>query len=837
VECLLFLNTYELCRVDIPLKLQPKVFDLLAYLIQHRDRVITRQELFDTLWPEQFVSDDALEWVMAAARRGVGDSGRAQRVIKTIRSRGYRWVAAVAEHPCALPEAALRPTPAHTLERSAVSQSVGGERKQVTVLACSLSPMVTQAEGMELETLHTLRQHFFVLVQQAVQRYAGTVQHFVDNTCLAFFGAPVAQEDHARRAVLAALRLRECLRHPDTELAPKTGRERAACMSVHTGEVIVGRIGAEPRPIALAVGDTTQMAEVLLRLAEPGAIVLSAATERVVRDFLHLDMMRPANVPGVSASHTVYKVIGFASRQTVLGWQGRRVVRQFVGRQREKGTLHALLGQAEDGRGQVVGIAGEPGIGKSRFLYEFRQQVRHRSFAYLAGRCVSYGHATPYLPLLDLVRQACGLTERDNPDETAARVGQYLQDVGMESEAWAPYILHFLGREDSTKPLPPLSPQAMRAWLFEALIQMQLHASRQRPLLLEVEDLHWIDPTSEEWLLALIERLTGALIMLLLSYRPGYQPPWMGKSYATQLALQRLTTDESRQVVQAVLSPQAASDSLVQAIVAKGQGNPFFLEELAQAVEEQGAQHAALVMPETVQAVLIARLDRLLPEVKALLQMAAVIGTEVSESLLQAVTALADATLHQRLARLQEAELFYAAPLVPGPVYAFKHALTQEVAYHSLLRSTRQHYHRQIAEVLVRQFPDMVEVQPEVLANHYTEAGLIEPALPHWQRAGERAAARSAHMEAVAHCTRGLEVLKLLPDTPVRARYELGLYLTLGPSLLSLSGPGAPEVEPVWTRGRETSHIPIAWCMPCSMRLPFISCAGTSRPCRNMSRP
>ena len=797
---------YELCRTGIPLQLQPKVFDLLAYLIQHRDRVVTRQELFDTLWPEQFVSDDALERIVVLARRAVGDSGRTQRVIKTIHGRGYRFVAPIEEQLQALPEHEALPALARAgaaEESPVMAHPVGGERKQVTVLSVALSAVVTQAAEMEPEALYTVRQRVFALVQQEVQRYAGTIQHFVDNACLAFFGAPVAQEDHARCAVLAALRLQECLRHAGTVLGPGTAQERTVCMSVHTGEVIVGPIGADPRWIALAVGDTTQMADQLLRLAEPGAIVLSAATARLVQDFLRLDPVAPVNVPDVTASPTVYQVLGLASHPAALGWQGRRIIRQFVGRERELGTLHALLAQVEAGHGQVVGIAGEPGIGKSRFLYEFRHQVRHQPFTFLAGRCVSYGQATPYLPLLDLLRQACGLTDSDTPDETAARVAQYLRDIGMEPEAWGPYVLRVLGRDDGTEPMPPLSPQALRTRIFEALLQMQLHTSHQRPLLLEVEDMHWIDPTSEEWLMALVERLVGVPILLLLSYRAGYHPAWIGKSYATQLALQRLTAHESQRVVRAVLSLQAVPDRLVRAIVAKGQGNPFFLEELAQTVVEQGGQHPRLVMPETVQAVLAARLDRLPPEAKTLLQVAAVIGTEVPGALLQVVTVCSEATLHQHLAHLQGAELLYEARPVPEPVYAFKHALTQEVAYHSLLRSTRQQYHQQIAEVLVARFADLVETQPEILAHHYTEAGLNEQAIPYWQRAGERAASRSAHREAIAHCTRGLEVLKLLPDTPTRAQHELKLQLTLGEMLLFTKGPGADEVGPVRLRAHE----------------------------------
>jgi predicted ATPase len=276
----------------------------------------------------------------------------------------------------------------------------------------------------------------------------------------------------------------------------------------------------------------------------------------------------------------------------------------------------------------------------------------------------------------------------------------------------------------------------------------------------------------------------------------------MGKSYATQLALQRLTANESRRIVRAVLQARSVAEDLVQTIEAKGEGNPFFLEELAQAVVEQGDAHPTLVLPETVQAVLATRLDRLPPEAKALLQVAAVVGREVSGSLLQAVTALAEGPLHQRLARLQEAEFLYEARPAPEVVYAFKHALTHEVAYQSLLRNTRQQYHRQIAEVLVTRFAVVVETQPEVLAHHYTEAGLNERAIPYWQQAGERAAVRSAHREAVAHLTKGLEVLQRLPETTERARRELGLQLALGPSLIVTRGPSALEVGQARTRAR-----------------------------------
>jgi len=411
--------------------------------------------------------------------------------------------------------------------------------------------------------------------------------------------------------------IREQLQLNRTELTPLPGREQAVCMAVHTGEVIVGTIGTDPRRIALAVDDTTQIVEHLLRLAEPVAITLSDTTGQLVRGAMRLGGIGPLRGPGTTIPQTAYKVLGRAPQPAALGWQGRRVRRVFVGREREMATLHALLAQVENGYGQVVGIAGEPGIGKSRLLYEFRQQVRHTPCTYLAGRYVSYGQATPYLPRLDLLQQACGLTESDATDGVSTKVRLSLRAVGMEPEEWGPYIFRVLGREDGTAPLDTLSPQALRARTFEALLQMQLRASHQRPLLLEVEDVHWIDPTSEEWLVTLVERLAGAPLLLLLSYRAGYQPAWMGKSYATQLALQRLTTNECRHIVRAVLQARSVSEDLVQTIEAKGEGNPFFLEELAQAVVEQGDAHPTLVLPETVQAVLATRLDRLPPEAKA----------------------------------------------------------------------------------------------------------------------------------------------------------------------------------------------------------------------------
>jgi class 3 adenylate cyclase/tetratricopeptide (TPR) repeat protein len=670
------------------------------------------------------------------------------------------------------------------------------------VLTCAWLLPETSLAGVDPEILHASRQAFFTLAQQEVRSYAGTIQHFADTGFLAFFGAPIAYEDHPQRAVLAALSIQERLRDRRNGAVSLSHGAHAIRMVAHTGQVVVSTIDADQQQVILGLGDTIQVAEQLLRLAEPGMIVLSETTGEAVQPYIHLARVGPVHVQGTTTPYTAYQALARLP-QPVIGWRGRRVARRFVGRNSDMGTLLALLAQVEASRGQVVGITGEPGIGKSRLLYEFYQRVQQKSLTYLAGRCISYGQTTPYLPLLDLVRQACGLTENDTPEATAARVSQYLQRIGLELEAHVPYVLRLLHLPDHIAPVGALSPGDLRIRIFTTLLQMQLATSQQRPLLLVVEDVHWIDPTSEEWLIALVEKLANAPIMLLLSYRSGYQPAWIGKSYATQLALQRLTADESQQIVRTALPLLTVSDDLVQTIVTRGEGNPFFLEELAQTVADHGDPSPTLALPETVQAVLAARLDRLPPEAKALGQVAAVIGAEVPGVLLQAVTALADTTLQQHLAPLREAELLYEARSMPESVYAFQHALTHEATYYSLLRSTRQHYHRQIAEMLVVRFADRVETQPEVVAHHYTEAGLSEQALPYWQRAGERAAGRSAHREAIAHCTRGLEVLATLPETMERAAHELRLQVALGFAQMATTGFAAPSAECALERALE----------------------------------
>lgn len=347
------------------------------------------------------------------------------------------------------------------------------------------------------------------------------------------------------------------------------------------------------------------------------------------------------------------------------------------------------------------------------------------------------------------------------------------------------------------------SPPVLRARTIETLVQMSVNRSRQHPLVLAVEDLHWIDASSEEWLAALVERVMDAPILVLLTYRPGYRPLWLEKSYATQLALPRLTLRDSLRVVRAVLHTEPVSEALAQAILAKADGNPYFLEELARTVVEQGDRRLPLTVPDTIHTVLAARIDRLPPAEKRLLQAGAVIGKDITLPLLQSLTALPEEGLRRSLRHLQAAEFLSEMSTGPDAVYAFKHVLTQEVAYQSLPQRTREQHHQQLARAVEERFPAIAALQPEWVAQHYTAAGLRTQALPYWQQAGQRAIERAAYVEAISHLTHGLEGLKTLPETPERTLQELGLQTTLGLSLTATKGYTAVEVEQAYARARE----------------------------------
>src|SRR5262245_30825124 len=477
-------------------------------------------------------------------------------------------------------------TPKHLAEKILTSRSaLEGERKQVTVLFCDLANSTPIAERIGPEAMHTLLNRFFELALNEVHRYEGTINQFLGDGFMALFGAPLAHEDHARRGVLAALALQQALQ--EAELEQAYGEACQFRLGLNSGLVVVGSIGDNLRMDYSAIGDTTNLAARLQQHAEPGTILVSENTTRLVQGAVRLEALQPVEVKGKTEPVPIYKVIGTLPRRSPIVSRSERILSPFVGRERELAALEALFTQVELGQGQVVGIVGEAGGGKSRLLYEFRQRLQDKRVTYLEGRCLSYGSTIPYHPLIDVLRHNCGISEADSLETSIERVRLALHDVSMDIEASAPYLLQLLGVKEGTEPIAVLTPEAIRTRTFETLKQMSLHGSQQRPLIFEIEDLHWIDHTSQDYLASFVESLPGTAILLLTTSRPDYHPAWLAKSYTTQIALRSLEAPDGFRVVRSVAQHHVLPAHLAQMIVDKAEGNPFFLEELTHAVIEQ----------------------------------------------------------------------------------------------------------------------------------------------------------------------------------------------------------------------------------------------------------
>jgi tetratricopeptide (TPR) repeat protein len=513
-------------------------------------------------------------------------------------------------------------------------------------------------------------------------------------------------------------------------------------------------------------------------------MLISAATQQLLPEDVQGGAAGTITVAGVPLP--VYAVHGLVPQRAGVAGRGARHRSPFVGRERELALLHARLAQVVHGQGQVVGILGEAGMGKSRLLEEFRRSLTGQPMTYHVGHCLPYGQATPYLPVRDLLRQCCGLTETEGSAAITHKVHQCLRATGCMPEDEAPWLLHLLDVPGAATPLAPCDPQTQQTRMFALLHHVILHACHHQPLILAVENLQWIDATSEAWLAALVERLAGVPLLLLASYRPGYRPPWLDKSLATQVALPGLLPQESLTVVRAVPGPAPLPRHLAQEIVTKAAGNPFFVEELAWSVATHADRHTALPLPDTVQAVVAARIDRLPPVAKQLLQIAAVIGTTVPVSLLGAIAEVPDEALQGGLAHLQGTEFVYEARCFPEREYTFTHALIHEVAYGSLLQERRRTLHARIVEALEQLAAERLTAQVDRLAHHAVRGEVWAKACTYCRQAGARAAARSAYREAAAWFEQALTALAQLPERRDTLEQAIDLRFDLQSALMAL---------------------------------------------------
>ena len=636
-------------------------------------------------------------------------------------------------------------TPRHLAERILTSRAaLQGERKPVTVLFCDLVGSTSLAERLGPDAMHDLLNRFFETALAEIHRYEGTVNQFLGDGFMALFGAPLAHEDHARRAALAALDVGRALSKP---LLLDTGAQvtLSVRMGLNTGLVVVGAIGDNLRMDYTAVGDCTHLAARLQQAAAPGTILVSATTARLIEDHVPCELVGALEVRGLSSPITAFRLTGAAASSSSDG-RSRRARSRFVGREREAATLRELVAEAAQGQGRIAGIVGEPGVGKSRLLLEVCRDVGEGA-TWLEGRCLSYGGAIPYLPVLDLLRGACGVAEVDPPERAADKVRATLNTLGLDASERAPYLLHLLGLKEPDEAVRALGGEVLVARTLDALRQVWLRSSRRRPVVLVVEDLHWIDPASETCLASLAETLAGASLLLITTYRPGYRPSWIDRSYATQISLTPLRRDDSLRVVHSLLPGLAADDPLVRLILDKAEGNPFFLEELVHAVGDAGGG-GTLPVPDSVQGVLAARIDRLPETAKHVLQTAAVLGREFPERLLRGVADAPD-RLDADLHDLTRLEFLYERSGADERSYVFKHALTQDVAHATLVTPRRRALHRRAAEALAALYPDRLADLAPRLAHHYLEAESWPEAAEHARRAAEAARRAWANKEAL----------------------------------------------------------------------------------------
>jgi len=565
--------------------------------------------------------------------------------------------------------------------------------------------------------------------------------------------------------------------------------------------------------------DTANVAAGLQQLAEPGTVLLSETNRVSAQGYARVDPVGPLALEGKTEPILAYRLLGVSHRRSALDEATSAHKTMFVGRDNELAILNDFLRQVENGQGQAIGVVGEPGIGKSRLLAEFHRQLAAESVTWVEGRCLSYGTSIPYLLVIDLLRGYCGMVETDTPDAIAEKVRSSLFEVGLDPDQDGPVLLHLLGIKDIAGSPAPSNPEAVRAKIFEVFRRLSIRGSRRRPLILVLEDLHWVDKVSEELLGLLAEDVSGAPIFLLAAYRPGYRPPWLDKSYAGQIPLNPLTRDDSLRVVRSVVRAERFVDQVTEEIVAKADGNPFFLEQLALHAGEARGPRSVLMVPNTIHEVVMARTDRLPDEIKRLLQTAAVIGREVPVRLLEAVCGERDPLVSQ-LRELGRFEFVYERIEPEGAVYVFRHALTQEAVYGSLLEQHRRAYHGAVGRALEEIYTGRIDEVAELLAHHFGLSRDADKAVDYAILAAEKSQRRWANSEALTYFNDALHRLDAMPDTEANrlrrvdavlkqaeVKYPLGRYIE---QIQALEGIRGVVLRWLLRHGRRHGRLPVA---------------------------
>jgi class 3 adenylate cyclase/predicted ATPase len=692
------------------------------------------------------------------------------------------------------------------------SRLTAAERRHLTVMVCDLVGSTAISARLDPEDMCAVIDAYHAACARITLSYEGFVADFRGDGILAYFGYPTAHEDDAERTVRAGLDIIAAL----AKLETRAVEPLAVRIGIATGLVVVGdRNGKDGLREHALVGDAPNIAARIQVLAEPGMIVLAGTTRRLLGDIFQLRDLGRHEVKGISEPVAAWAVEGvstFDSRFEAIHMAG---LTDFIGRQAELNFLLARQRLAWKGEGQIALVSGEPGIGKSRLAAALGEHVCDEPHTRLRFQCSPQHINSPLRPFITQLERAAQLKVDDSVEQRLDKLEAVLGLGASQLQEVAPLFATLLSIPYGER-YPPLalSPAQQRRRIFAALLDQFESCAGRQPVLLIFEDAHWADATSLELLDLTIERLRRLPVLALLTFRPEFEPPWIGLPNVSTLSLGRLDRDNVESIVARVTCGRALPAEVVKQIVAKTDGNPLFVEELTKAVLESGIlverregnrfeeRLPPLAIPATLQDSLMARLDRLAP-VRGIAQIAAAIGREFSYPLIRAVVGGAENTLRQALNQLEQAELVFRRGELPEAVYSFKHALLQDAAYESLLKTARQGLHSRIAHALEEKFPDIAGSEPEVVAHHFTEAGLLDRASDYWLKAGNLALSRSANAEAVKHLRTGIELTLAQAPSPERVRKELDFYLALGPATTATEGDAAPETLRVFSHARE----------------------------------
>ncbi len=688
-------------------------------------------------------------------------------------------------------------TPKHLAEKILKARSaLEGEHRQVTVLFADMAGFTALAEKLDPEEVHQIMDRCFELITAEVHRFEGTINQYTGDGVMALFGAPIAHEDSPRRAAHAALGIQRALREYSKELQARKGLSLQMRIGINTGPVVVGRIGDDLRMDYTAVGDTTNLAARLQQVARPGSALVSEATHKLITGFFETLDLGEVQVKG-HAPVPAFEVLRPRGRRARLEVVAERGLTPLVGRDRELQTLVDLFREVKVGRGQVVFVAGEAGIGKSRLVLEFRRRLAQagEDVTWLEGPCVSFGHSIPFLPLIDQFRENFGIEEFDGEPEIIAKVEHGMRRMG-ELEAHIPYVRYLLAVDSGDPAISAMEASARRKKMFDAARAAALRGARLRPIVFVFEDLHWIDTSTEEFLGFLIDSVASARAMLILTYRIGYTPPFGSRSFYTTLTLHSLSEAETLAMAGRVLGTEQFPRELKAALMEKAEGVPLFVEEVTKTLVDLGVLRrenggyrmvkgiSEVSVPDTIQAIIMARLDRLGEDGKRTVQLASVIGRQFMRRLLERIAGLTG-QLEGLLAELKALEIIYEQGLLPEPAYVFKHAVIQDVAYQSLLKERRKELHRAVGCAIEELYPDRLADHYEELAHHFFQGEEWTKAMEYGVLAGRRAGEAFANIEAKAHYARALAAAERIAPALTLTDFA-GLYERYGAVLTVL---------------------------------------------------